>query len=74
MRRVFGAIRLGDDIAETNRARSAFQAAERSLRDTRNKVTNERQELDELFSPEWYGSSGEWKKLHNTCLEKESGE
>ena len=31
-------------------------------------------ELARLFDPEWYGAQGEWKKLHDTCIDKEVGE
>jgi len=31
-------------------------------------------ELVDLFDPTVYGADGEWKKLHNTCLKKDTGD
>ena len=41
---------------------------------TRDELETAEDDLKKLFDPEWYGKDGEWKKLHNTCLDKEVGE
>jgi protein kinase C substrate 80K-H len=37
-------------------------------------VEDETSALEKLFDPEWFGTEGEWKKLENMCLAKDTGE
>lgn len=60
--------------AEATRAKQAYNDAEHSLTLTRDELETAQDDLNKLFDPEWYGKDGEWKKLYNTCLEKEVGE
>ena len=32
------------------------------------------EDLEKLFDPKWYGKEGEWRKLKDTCLSKDTGE
>lgn len=61
-------------IADTSKARTAFQHAENELRNKRNDKDDAEQELLSLFDPEWFGRDGVWKKLDELCLEKDTGE
>ncbi|KAH8074933.1 glucosidase II beta subunit-like-domain-containing protein [Cristinia sonorae] len=59
---------------ETGRARKALNDAEHSLKLTEDEVGKARTDLDRLFSPEWFGREGEWKKLEGLCLTKDTGD
>ncbi|KZS97681.1 hypothetical protein SISNIDRAFT_449236 [Sistotremastrum niveocremeum HHB9708] len=59
---------------EANRARIAFEDAEKRLRESSENKEDTEQELGRLFSAEGFGKSGEWKKLQDVCLEKDTGE
>ena len=61
-------------MTEATRAKQAYNDAEHSLKMTRDELETAEDDLKKLFDPEWYGKDGEWKKLHNTCLDKEVGE
>jgi len=37
-------------------------------------VEDETRALEKVFDPEWFSSEGEWKKLENTCLTKDTGD
>jgi protein kinase C substrate 80K-H len=59
---------------DSSRARKAFEDAEDSLKFTKNENKNAVEDLARLFDVDGYGSQGEWKKLEDTCLEKDGGE
>ncbi|GJJ07576.1 hypothetical protein Clacol_001779 [Clathrus columnatus] len=59
---------------ESKRARDAYQAAESSLKQTERQLNDDREELSQLFDPAYFGSQGEFKKLHDLCLSVNSGE
>jgi len=59
---------------DTGRARKALSDAEHDLRVTEDGVDKARRDLDRLFSPRWFGREGEWKKLENLCISKDTGE
>jgi protein kinase C substrate 80K-H len=53
----------------------AHQAAEARLRESRKRLEEDTAALKKLFDPEiGYGKSGEWRKLQDTCIEKDAGE
>jgi protein kinase C substrate 80K-H len=59
---------------DANKARERLNDAERNLGSAKKQLEKATTDLEDLFDPTWYGAEGEWKKLHNTCLSKESGE
>ena len=61
-------------MTEATKAREKLNDAERSLNTAEDQLEKSRKELADLFDPAGYGSQGEWKKLQNTCLTKDSGE
>ena len=61
-------------ILDAGRARKALSDAEHSLKLTEDQVKEARTGLDNLFNPEWFGREGEWKKLKDVCLSKDTGE
>jgi protein kinase C substrate 80K-H len=61
-------------MAEATKARERLNDAERNLALAQERLEKSKQELADLFDPAGYGSEGEWKKLYNTCLTKDSGE
>ncbi|KAH7100583.1 endoplasmic reticulum protein [Auriculariales sp. MPI-PUGE-AT-0066] len=64
-----------DNSAElTNTARQERDSARRKLDDAKRKKTTEEDEIKKLFDPQHYGADGEWRKLKDTCLSKDSGE
>ncbi|KAI0699838.1 endoplasmic reticulum protein [Cytidiella melzeri] len=74
--RTFGVITAsaGGDAADTTRAKQALTNAEQSLGTVTKAKSNLEQDLSRLFSPEWFGREGEFKKLDGTCLEKNTGD
>ncbi|OAX39255.1 hypothetical protein K503DRAFT_739832 [Rhizopogon vinicolor AM-OR11-026] len=63
-----------DASAESNSARKALLDAEHSLKMTRDETQDANQDLLDLFDPEGFGVEGEWKKLDDLCLSKDTGE
>lgn len=63
-----------DSSADTSRAQQALKDAEQSLGRMKQDKQKAQEELGRLFDPEWYGPEGEWKKLHGTCIEKDTGD
>lgn len=61
-------------IAGSTQARKAYDDAEHSLKLTREEKQKSEEEYANLFDPEGFGTQGEWKKLEETCLEKDTGE
>lgn len=61
-------------MTDANKARERLNDAERKLGPAKKQLETAMTDLEDLFDPAWYGAEGEWKKLHNTCLSKESGE
>lgn len=59
---------------ETAKARDAHSKAINALHNTERKVEDETSALEKVFDPQWFGSEGEWKKLENMCLAKDTGE
>ncbi|KAH9950157.1 endoplasmic reticulum protein [Amylocystis lapponica] len=60
--------------ADNSRAHEAFTEAEQSLKRVKQEKEDAEEELERLFDPEWYGPEGEWRKLHNFCIEKDTGD
>jgi protein kinase C substrate 80K-H len=60
--------------AESNSARKAFSDAEHSLKLTRDEAQHADEDLLDLFDPEGFGVEGEWKKLDDLCISKDTGE
>ncbi|KAI0737137.1 endoplasmic reticulum protein [Irpex lacteus] len=58
----------------TSRAKQALDEAERSLATATREKSKSEESLSRLFNPEWFGRDGEFKKLDNTCLEKNTGD
>lgn len=61
-------------MTEASKAREKLNNAENSLNHAQKHLENVRGELVDLFDPTVYGVQGEWKKLQNTCLTKDTGE
>lgn len=61
-------------MTEASKARENLNNAERDLNNAQKHLENVREELVDLFDPTVYGARGEWKKLQNTCLTKDTGE
>jgi len=59
--------------SEANKAREKLNDAERSLNVAQKDLEQAKKELDDLFDPTRYGAKGEWKKLHDVCLKKDTG-
>jgi protein kinase C substrate 80K-H len=60
-------------MTEANKAREKLNDAEHSLNIAQKDLEQVRKELDDLFDPTRYGAEGEWKKLHDVCLKKDTG-
>ncbi|KAG8218281.1 glucosidase II beta subunit-like protein-domain-containing protein [Butyriboletus roseoflavus] len=63
-----------DASEEANQARQALSDVEHGLKLTREEEQTARDDLSNLFNPDWFGSEGEWKKLDGLCLEKDTGD
>lgn len=59
---------------DASRAKEALSDAEKALKTSADNKSNAEETLSRLFDPAWFGKAGEWKKLDNTCLEKNTGE
>jgi len=59
--------------SEANKAREKLNHAERSLNQAQRDLEQAKKELVDLFDPTRYGAQGEWKKLHDLCLKKDTG-
>jgi len=59
---------------ETAKARDAHNKAINALRTAERQVEDEIKALEKLFDPGWFGSEGDWKKLENVCLTKDTGD
>jgi len=55
-------------------ALQGFNDAESELSRLHRQKGDTTKTLGELFDPKHFGAQGEWKKLENTCLERESGD
>jgi len=66
------ALNLG--LTEAAKAREKLNDAEQNLNAAQKHLEEAKEELVDLFDPTGYGAEGEWKKLHNTCLTKDTGE
>jgi len=62
------------ESADSSRAKQAYHDAEHSLSVAIQERENAEQSLSQLFDPAWFGREGEWKKLDDTCLEKDTGD
>jgi hypothetical protein len=61
-------------FSEASRARQAFHDAENDLNRIKRDLDNAQKDATEIFDVKKFGRDGEWKKLQNTCMEKEAGE
>jgi protein kinase C substrate 80K-H len=61
-------------MTESTKAREKFNTAEHGLNLAQKHLEGVEEELVDLFDPTVYGADGEWKILHNTCLQKDTGE
>lgn len=61
-------------LIESNKARQAHNEAKNAFSSTERELQKEEEARDKLFDPKWYGKEGEWRKLDNTCLSKDTGE
>jgi protein kinase C substrate 80K-H len=61
-------------MTEATKAREKLNDVENGLNIAQKHLEDVREELVDLFNPTRYGAMGEWKKLHNTCLTKDTGE
>jgi len=60
-------------LTEATKAREKLNDAERSLNLAQRDLEQVRKELSDIFDPTRYGAQGEWKKLQNLCLKKDTG-
>lgn len=61
--------------ADSEAKKNAHNAAENALRDAERKLADENRALDRLFDKQnGFGPLGEWKKLDQTCISKDTGE
>jgi protein kinase C substrate 80K-H len=61
-------------LTEAAKAREILNDAEKNLNVAQKHLEEVKEELLDLFDPTGYGAEGGWKKLHNTCLKKDTGE
>lgn len=61
-------------IADSSRARQAFNDAENGLKKLQQEKKETEEDVSKIFDIKGFGADGEWKKLHNTCLEYDTGE
>lgn len=72
---VFGIVKGSSTASsEASKARENLNNAEHGLNNAQKHLENVRGELVDLFDPTVYGAQGEWKKLQNTCLTKDTGD
>lgn len=60
-------------MIEATKAREKLNNAEQRLHQVQQDLGRLKEELVGLFDPTMYGAEGEWKKLHNVCLKKDTG-
>lgn len=60
--------------ADASHANQALSSAERELEKLKSENKKAGEDLAELFNIHGFGAEGEWKKLDNTCLKKDTGE
>ncbi len=60
--------------AEVDKHRSAHHSALEILRRSEDQLKQDEGNLKKLFDPLYFGKKGEWKKLEETCIEKDIGE
>jgi len=60
-------------MTEATKAREKHNDAQQSLHRAQQDLGRLKEELAGLFDPTRYGAEGEWKKLHNVCLKKDTG-
>lgn len=53
-------------------ARTKFNELSNALNSVRSELTNTQKDLEKLDTD--FGPEGEWKKLENTCIDREQGE
>lgn len=61
------------DAADVSQLRQLLSDAETDHREAEEKFRNAQQDLEDLFKPTRFGKDGEWKKLDQLCLEKDTG-
>jgi protein kinase C substrate 80K-H len=61
-------------MTDATKAREKLNDAEHGLNLAQKHLEDVSEELVDLFDPTGYGTEGEWKKLQNTCLTKDTGE
>jgi len=70
-----GLVRRARDTSEhATTAVKEYDDAEEKLRSKRVEKEDLEADLSDLFNPEVFGQQGEWKKLDNLCLEKDTGD
>lgn len=61
--------------ADSEAKKKAHETAENALRDAERKLDNENKALDKLFDKQHgFGPVGEWRKLDQHCISKDTGE
>ncbi|KAL4264047.1 Glucosidase 2 subunit beta [Pleurotus pulmonarius] len=63
-----------DAAADSSKARQVLTDAENKLNDLKRDQERAKEDMEDIFNPEGFGSEGEWKKLDGMCLEKDTGE
>jgi len=61
------------DATDVSQLRQLLSDAETDHREAEEKLKNAQQDLEDLFKPTRFGKDGEWKKLDQLCLEKDTG-
>ena len=61
-------------IAESAAARKANTDAASELATAELSLRTEETALTKLSNPEWFGKHGDWRKLENQCISKDTGE
>ncbi|KDQ06993.1 hypothetical protein BOTBODRAFT_167442 [Botryobasidium botryosum FD-172 SS1] len=63
-----------DSSSEISKARTSHSLALNALHNAENSLKSEQEALEKLFALDGFGKKGEWKKLKDVCLEKDTGE
>lgn len=61
-------------MTDSSKARQVLTDAENKLNDLKRDQERAKEDIEDIFNPEGFGSEGEWKKLDGMCLEKDTGE
>jgi protein kinase C substrate 80K-H len=56
------------------KAKAELTEAETELANTKKALADATQDIEELFDPKFFGAEGEWRKLVNQCISKDTGE